>query len=723
MKQLIQSVGSGELSVVDVPAPLVSPRGILVRTYASVVSAGTERTVTTFARKNLLQKARSRPDLVRQTLQKVKRDGVLNTIDAVRNRLSQPMTLGYSAAGEVVEVGPEIRDLRVGDRVACAGAGFAAHAQIISIPRNLAVLIPDGVSHEEAAFCTVGAIALHGIRLAQVGLSDVVAVIGLGLLGQLSIQILKAAGCTVVGIDPQHGRADLARQFGIRWAGTDSAEFAARVSAASNGHGADAVLITADTSSDEPVALAGQVARNRAVVISVGAVGTRLPRKIYFEKELEFRVSRSYGPGRYDAEYEQKGHDYPYGFVRWTENRNMMAFVSMLSAGQVTVAPLITHRFDILEGTKAYDLILGLTQEPFLGVVLRYADEPDVSRRVDVGVARPARSATSRDEVVVGVVGAGLFATTILIPVLKRTAGVRLAGVSSGAGVTARSAAERFGFDYCAASAEELFADQSVNTVAILTRHDLHARQVEAALRAGKHVFVEKPLCLTKEELAQVISAQTDASADQMLMVGFNRRFSPMTVALRAALHEVREPLMLMCRVNAGFIPREHWTQDLQQGGGRLRGEACHFIDLLIHLAGDRVARVTTRQIPDSSRYSQDNFQVTLEFEKGSVGTLVYVASGSRALGKECLEVFGGGFAARIDDYHALDIYGGRGSKRIRSRLRQDKGHRGEWESIVQYVAGRGDLPISFEEIVHSTRVTLAAFASQQSGAPVNVDY
>ena len=714
MKQLIQSVSTGELSILDVPAPKTPRDGILVRVQASLVSAGTERTMVSFGEKSLLQKARSRPDLVKQTLEKAKRDGVLDTIDAVRNRLEQPMSLGYSAAGIVIEAGADASGFRAGDRVACAGAGIAAHAQIIAVPRNLAIRLPDNVPFEEGAFCTVGAIALHGIRLANLQLGEVAVVIGLGLVGQLTVQMLRAAGCTVFGVDLQQARADLATSLGAHWAGLDNAELTARVSAATSGRGADAVLITADARSDQPVELAGELARSRGAVISVGTVGTTLPRKIYQEKELEFRVSRSYGPGRYDDEYEKKGHDYPYDYVRWTENRNMQVFAEMVTSGAVRVAPLITHRFEIEDGLKAYDIVTGRIEEPFLGVVLHYTSEPARPARIAIPTAAPAAAPVS-----LGVLGAGLFANATLIPAMKKTDGVRLAAIASGAGLSARAAADRFGFAWCAASDEEILGDESINTVAIVTRHDLHARQTAAALRAGKHVFVEKPLCLTHEELDEISDAYR--GAQRMLMVGYNRRFAPFVVELRDALRRVGEPLMLTCRVNAGFIPANHWVHDPSQGGGRLRGEGCHFVDLLIDLAGDRVQRVRAVALPDSGRYRGDNFEITLEFANGSVGVVTYVANGSKAFGKESIEAFGGGLSARMDDYRSLHIQHASKSTRRSAHLRQDKGHRAEWEAIAKHLSGSGTAPIAFDEIVHSTRTTLAAWESLQSGELVRV--
>jgi predicted dehydrogenase len=740
MKQVVQSFKTGALSVDDVPAPQVSSGAILVHTRASLVSAGTERMVVDFAEKNLLQKARSRPDLVRQTLDKVKREGILTTIEAVQNRLDKPVALGYSCAGVVLAAGSDARGFQAGNAVACAGAGFAVHAEVVSVPKNLAVKLPANVDFESAAFTTLGAIALQGIRLAQVELRGIVAVIGLGLLGQLAVQMLKAAGCTVIGMDIQPERAELAIQSGADSAATNGEELQAVCHQLSAGHGVDAVLITADTKSNQPVELAGEVARNKGIVVAVGAVGLTIPRKIYYEKELDLRISRSYGPGRYDAEYEEKGHDYPYGYVRWTEQRNMQAFVEMASQKRIDVQPLISHRFQVNDARKAYELIQGKTGEPFLGVILTYPGAPDLSSKKSLRPDESARveavaASAGLDQIRLGIIGAGLFANATLLPAIKGERSIKPVGVASGSGLSARATADRYGFSYCTTDMREILSDPNINTVAILTRHHLHARQVIAALEARKHVFVEKPLCLSEEELRQVIAAYDEAhatgkqqqgadSSDQArpsLMVGFNRRFAPFVVELKQRLGRVREPLMLHYRVNAGFIPKEHWTQDPEQGGGRLLGEACHFIDLLIHLAASRPVSVTARAQPDAGRYSQDNLLITLEFDNGSMGILTYVASGDKSSGKEFLEVFGGGLSARLEDYRSLLIsQAGKRAARA-ARLRQDKGHRAEWQAMVAHLTGGKPAPISFEEIVISTRATFAAHNSLQEGQPVSL--
>jgi predicted dehydrogenase/threonine dehydrogenase-like Zn-dependent dehydrogenase len=742
MKQLVQSFKTGTLSVRDVPVPNLIETAILVAPHASLVSAGTERMIVAFAEKNLWQKARSRPDLVHQTLEKARREGVLTTLGTVQNSLDQPLALGYSCAGQVIDVGSGVSEFQIGDRVACAGAGYAVHAEVVTVPKNLAIKLPETVDYDAAAFVTLGAIALQGIRLAETKLGEVVGVIGLGLLGQLTVQMLKAAGCIVIGMDIQPSRAELSRRLGADAVATAPDEFATLCHQLSAGHGADAVVITADTPSDEPVESAGQAAREKGIVVAVGAVGMTIPRKVYYAKELDFRISRSYGPGRYDPNYEEKGHDYPYAHVRWTEQRNMEAFAKLLAAGKVNIKPLITHRFPIEDAPQAYDLITRKSGEPFLGVLLTYSGKPDVSRKVilrsnnDETAPKTDQSSfvSSLDQVRLGVIGAGNFARGTLLPVLKNEQKVKLVGLASGSGLSAQATGERFAFAYCTTSAEEIFTNPAINTVAILTRHHLHAAQVIAGLKAGKHVFVEKPLCLNQEELQNIVSSYQSLTMNQngaggqppnlrspSLTVGFNRRFAPFIVELKRHLQSVPEPLMLHYRVNAGFIQPDHWAQDPAQGGGRLLGEACHFIDLLVHLSGSTPHTVTVRALPNSGRYSQDNFLIILEFANGSLGTVTYVANGDKNSGKEYLEVFGGGLSAQLDDYRTLTIRRGKKTTRRTARLRQDKGHQGEWQSLIDHLTGQGQAPMSFAEIVTSTETTLAAQMSLKSNEPVSL--
>ncbi len=723
MKQVLQNVKSGQTTVVDVPVPLLEPGKVLVQVGASLVSAGTERMVVDFAHKNLVQKARSRPDLVRQTMDKAKRDGVLTTFDAVQNRLDRPMTLGYSCAGHVMEVGADIAELEVGDAVACAGTG-AAHAEVASVGRNLVARLPEGVTVEAGAFATLGAIALQGMRLAEIRLGETVAVIGLGLLGQLTVQMLRAAGCVVVGMDLQAGRADLAQRSGAHAVATDAAGLAQLCLEFSAGRGADAVLITADTRSNDPVELAGRIARDRAVVVAVGAVGMNIPRPMYYEKELDFRISRSYGPGRYDLEYEEEGRDYPAGYVRWTENRNMQAFLQLLADGTVQVQPLITHRFPIERGTEAYDLITGSSGEPFLGVLLTYPSDTPLQRRVEL---RPGPTSIVSDSigaplemVRVGLLGAGNFATATLLPAMQKLPGLELVGVSTATGYSARAAADKFGFQYAATDEREILEDPRITTVVVATRHHLHARQAITALQAGKDVFVEKPLALDATQLAQVLQAQRDSG--RRLMVGFNRRFAPMIVELRRSLQGRRRPLIMTYRVNAGSLPPDHWTQDPAVGGGRIIGEVCHFIDLLQFIAGAPVAQVSTIAARTIDGPIADQVVITLSFEDGSVGTIVYTAGGDTAFGKERIEVLGDGRVAVLDDYRTLELVRHGRRKRRHERLRPDKGHRGEWEALIAAARAGAGAPISLDEMALAHLATFAAVESMQRNEPITVN-
>jgi predicted dehydrogenase/threonine dehydrogenase-like Zn-dependent dehydrogenase len=678
--------------------------------------------VVEFANKGLLAKARSRPDLVQQVFDKAKREGILSTLEAVRNRLDQPMALGYSSAGTVLAVGKDVEGFTIGDRVACAGGGYAAHAEIVSIPKNLIVKLPENVDFESAAFATLGAIALQGIRLAEVKLGEVVAVIGLGLLGQLTVQMLKAAGCIVVGMDLKSQRAGLAQQFGADAVAITAEQCQAWCAQLSGGHGADAVLITADTKENSPVELAGNLARDKGIVVAVGAVGMTLPRKVYYEKELDFRISRSYGPGRYDAEYEEKGHDYPLGYVRWTENRNIQAFVRLLAEGKVNVKPLITHRFAIEQAPQAYAVVLGKTGEPFIGVLLTYPEQPDLARRVTLH-DRELRSAKPRplaSEVTVGVLGAGNYATATLLPAMRGLPGLTFAGVCTATGVTAHAVGEKFGFAFCTTAEAALLENPDVNTVVITTRHHLHAQQVLAALCAGKRVFCEKPLCLTVDEL-EAISQAYKEQRNPFVMVGFNRRFAPMARQLKAFLANLQEPLALHYRVNAGYIPPAHWVHDPQRGGGRIIGEVCHFVDLLSFFTSSLPVLVHARALPNSGRYCDDNVIVTLTFANGSVGMVTYIANGDKAFSKERIEVFGGEAVAVLDDFRSLELIHNGNRQIHKARLRQDKGHRGEWEAIVAAIQSGAPEPIPFTESVVTTRATLAIVESLRTEKTVAV--
>ncbi len=732
MKQILQDARSGAITVEEVPVPRLMPGCVLVRIAASVVSAGTERASAEFARKTLLQKAKSRPDLVREVIAKIQRDGIVSAVQAVRTRLDQPQSPGYSSAGTVIAVGEGVTDLQPGDRVACAGAGFAVHAEVANVPRLLVARIlacdPTGgaqVPFDQAAFATLGAVALHGVRTAEAKLGDMVAVVGLGLLGQLTIQLLKIAGCHVLGMDIDPSRVDMAAKLGANAGASSTAGFRDLCLQASRGTGVDSVLITAETPSSDPVNLAAAIARDRAVVVAVGTVGMNIERKLFYEKELDFRISRSYGPGRYDTAYEQKGLDYPIGYVRWTETRNMEAFVELLGEGKLNLAPLITHRFPIERAQHAYDLITGKSPDPFLGVVLDYGDstvhpavtrlacEPERTRRMP-----PATG------VKIGLLGAGGFASSTLIPAMKASPHTSLVTVCAATGAHAKHAGSRFGFQNCTTDETQVTGDPEINTVVIATRHHLHANQVLSALSAGKHVFCEKPLCLTESELRKIVAAYLEIPDVRRpeLMVGFNRRFAPMITQMKRFLAPISEPLALHYRINAGYLPPDHWVNDREQGGGRVLGEVCHFVDLLMYLAGSSITAVEGKAIGSTPRYSGANVLVSLRFANGSEGIISYLSNGDRSFSKERIEVFGGGSTAVLEDFRRLELIRN-GHKHIaRSRWRQDKGHRAEWGAFVDSTRLHNTPPVSFAELLCSTLATLRVEESLATGTAMPVD-
>jgi predicted dehydrogenase/threonine dehydrogenase-like Zn-dependent dehydrogenase len=719
MKQLLQYLKDGRTAVIDVPTPTVRPGTVLIRTSASLVSAGTERTLAEFAGKNLLAKAQSRPDLVRQVLDKARREGIVTALEAAFNRLDKPMPLGYSSAGTVVEVGPGMEGWSVGDRVACAGGGYAVHAEYGLVPKNLVVRIPESISFESAAFTTIGAIAMHGFRLARPQLGDRVAVIGLGLLGLLAGGIARAAGCEVLGIDISPARIALGKKMGLSACRRSDAE--AQGSAFTRGRGFDVVLICADTRSNDTVELAGLLARDRAEVVAVGAVGLSIPRKIYYEKELHFQVSRSYGPGRYDNGYEERGNDYPIGYVRWTEGRNLEAFVDLLESKKIDVSPLISHRIPIDEAPRAYDLITGKLGEPFLGVLLTYPasgqDQP-LQRRIDLSTAGQSRPPTS--SISVGVLGAGNYGNAVFLPVIQKVGRADRVGIAAGTGLNAQHAGSRFGFRYAATSDQEILNDPNINTLVILTRHNLHASQVLDGYKAGKHVFCEKPLAITNSELDEISECLAQEQKN-LLMVGFNRRFAPMSKALKAMMDQRSEPLYAHYRVNAGFIPSNHWVHDPVQGGGRIIGEGCHFIDYLTFLVGEPPVRVSTQALPDLGRYHEDNVVMTFSFRDGSLGIVSYLANGDKSVSKERVEVFAGGKVALLDDFRTLELVQDGRRTVYRSRLRQDKGHRGGWEAFLEAIEHGSAAPIPYAHLIGVSRAAIAAVQSLETNVPVEI--
>ena len=697
----------------EVPAPLTPRGGVLVQNQLSLISPGTERMLVEAGGANLVNTALHRKDLVKQVVDKAARDGIPATIDAVRSRIDVAIPLGYSCAGIALDVGPAARDLfQPGDRVACAGAGQANHAEIVAVARNLAVRIPDEVNFEDAAFVTVGAIALQGVRIADVRIGESCVVIGLGLVGQLTVQLLKAAGCRVFGIDIANEKLELARASGADAVAIRSdADLVQRVQQFTDGRGADAILIAAAANSSDPVQLAPALARDRAVVVAVGMIGMDVPRNAYYEKELELRLSRSYGPGRYDRTYEEDGVDYPIGYVRWTEQRNMQAFLDLVAAGRISPARLITHRFSIAEAQRAYEVVTG--SEPYLGIVLEYPVVPTAEAptrtRVDL---RPTSGAVT-GKVRLGVVGAGNFARSTLLPILRKSEQVELRGVATASAPSAHQTATRFGFSYTASDWHEIVDDPNTDAVLIATRHDLHAVIATAALRAGKSVFLEKPMALTPAELDELMEAWRNSG--RILQLGFNRRFAPTYLRLKATFADRRKPLIMSYRVNAGSVPPTAWVVDPVQGGGRIIGEVCHMVDTLVDLMGQHIATVYASG-------KGDDVVVTLQFVDGSVATVVYASGGDRAMPKEYLEVLGGGRSASLDDFRTLRVHVKGSTTRVGGRLAsQDKGHAAELSAFVNAVRAGGPSPLDPEGAAHVTRVTFAILQSLESGEPVQL--
>ncbi len=714
MKQLLQNLRDGKTVVEEVPVPSPGAGQALVKVAASLVSAGTERMLVEFAEKSLVGKAQSRPDLAKQVLDKMQREGVIPTLQSAFNRLDQPMALGYSSAGTIVDLGDNIEGFKVGQRVACAGGGYAVHAEYNLVPRNLLTALPDSVDFELAAFTTLGAIALHGFRLAELRLGENVAVIGLGLLGLLTVQFAAAAGCRVMGIDVNPERVKLANQFGISACSRQYAEEQSQAFTANRGF--DAVLICADTPSNDPVELAGTIARDRARIVATGAVGLTIPRKIYYEKELNFINSRSYGPGRYDPSYEEKGQDYPAGYVRWTEGRNFEACVSLLDSGKLKVQPLITHRFPIEKAAEAYEIITGKKKEAFLGILLTYNQgEKEARQKVDLGTI----SRSSSSNVKLGVLGAGLYANATLLPALKKVGGLELVGIASAGGLHAQHAGKKFGFQYACSNDEQILNDPQINTLAILTRHDTHADLVIKALQAGKHVFVEKPLAINNDQLSAVREVLTAADSP-FLTVGFNRRFAPLARQLAAFMSNQNEAMHIHYRVNAGYIPRNHWTQDPEVGGGRIIGEGCHFVDFLTFLVGAAPESVSAQALPDGGKYCEDNLSMAFSFPNGSLGVVDYLANGDKSFPKERVEVFCGGKIAVLDDFRTLETV--RDGNRRTFKRAQDKGWVDEWKAFIKVIHEGGEPPIPYEQLLGVTKATFAVVESiRQDGEKISL--
>jgi predicted dehydrogenase len=727
---VLQTPG-GTTVVRDVPVPPTGHGSVLVANHFSVISSGTERSRIELAKKSLVGKARERPDLVREVVQRARREGLASTQRAVRQRLAEETPVGYSSAGVVVEVGAGVRGLEPGDAVACAGGGHANHAAIVSIPRNLCAKVPAGVPLEAAAFSTIGAIALHGVRLARVALGERVAVIGCGLVGQLTCRLLRTAGAVVSALDIDEERVRTATGAGADHGMIADEQAAARIMELTGGMGVDQVIVTAASSSAEPLRLASAIARDRGTIVLVGAVPIEFARAALYDKELVFRVSRSYGPGRYDPEYEERGLDYPIGFVRWTQQRNMECVLELQARGRLAVIDLIDEIVPVEEAERAYARLVGDRQEvPRGGIVLSFeaahtvsapeAADPAMRESLAPVVheqAKPKRGIGSGRAVRIGLIGPGGFAARVIVPALM-AADVRLELVGGGSGPSAEAARRNLGFARVAASEDAVIEDEDIDAVVICTRHGSHSRLAARALERGKHVFCEKPLALTRQELEAVLAAAR--SAPGVLAVGFNRRFAPM---LGEVKHAVNGSLRLLglYRVSAGRVPAGHWVHDLEQGGGRALGEVCHFIDSLAFVVGARVVDVHARGYGDQALPLQafDNLAIDLGFADGSLAAIVYAADGSPAVPKERVEIFTNGTTAILDDYRTFTVFRGRERKQRRVRT-QDKGHLQELAAFVQAVQ-KGEPPVDLGDLENVSLATLAVVDSMRTGEPVRL--
>jgi polar amino acid transport system substrate-binding protein len=698
MQQLTQNLKNGDMKLLEAPFPALQAGQVLVRNHYSLISAGTEGRTVKDARAGWIAKARARKAEVAKVIRSVKTLGLSDTYRMVMNRLEAPQALGYCCAGTVIAVSDDVTSFRIGDRVACGGSG-AVHAEIVAVPAMLCALIPDQVSFQDAAFTTLGAIAMQGVRQAGLQVGEHCAVIGLGLIGQLTLSILEASGISCIGIDTDPAQVELARKNGHKHVYLrDESRLQLIVEKHTDGHGCDAVIITASSSSTDPINLAGELCRIKGKVIIVGSVPTGFERKPFYEKELDLKMSMSYGPGRYDTEYEEHGIDYPYPYVRWTENRNMTAFVALIAAGKLHLRELQTHEFPFQKAPDAYRLILE-RNEPFAGILLAYSVSSQL--RDKIILSNPFQQGQA---VRVGMIGAGSFAQNFLLPGIRNKAS--LIGLSTNRPNMAQHVAEKFGFTYCSGDAQSLIRDQDINTIVIATRHDSHAHYVTEALKAGKHVFTEKPLCLHPEELEHIREAYREAGTQ--LMIGFNRRFSP---AVRLLMEHINPeiPLAINYRINAGKVDANHWIHDPKIGGGRIIGEACHFIDLCAFLSGSRISHVSAVAMPANGIQS-DTVCISLRMQNGSIANISYFSNGNSNVSKEQLEVFNGGFIGRIDDFVKVFIHSQK--KTLKRNTGSDKGHAACISSFIHSIESGKPSPIGFDAVYNSTRATFMVLES-----------
>lgn len=705
MKQVLQDMGKGTTYLAEAPTPSATSQSLLINSTVTLISAGTERMLVDFGRASYVQKVRQQPERVRMVLDKIRTDGLMSTVEAVQSKLAQPLPLGYCNVGIVHEIGRNVEEFKPGDRVVSNGP----HADVVRVGKNLCAGIPDNVDDDSAAFVVVASIGLQGIRLAQPTLGEAFVVTGVGLIGLLTVQLLRAHGCRVLAIDFDESKLELARRFGAETCNPSTgADPVAAGIAFSRGSGVDGVIITASTKSNDPVRQAAQMCRQRGRIVLVGVTGLELNRADFYTKELSFQVSCSYGPGRYDSVYEDEGVDYPYGFVRWTEQRNFEAVLDMMASGQLDVKPLITHRFAFSDAPSAYDL---LTQDKTaLGIVLDYNRSPEGKHERTVALSGAGQSFAA-ERPVLGFIGAGNYASRMLIPAFK-AAGAQFKTIVTSGGLNGVVHGNKAGFAEASTETAAIYGDKDINTAVIVTRHDSHARFVIEALNAGKNVFVEKPLALSMEELSAVEDAYRQSHASGSgphIMVGFNRRFAPQVQKMKSLLQTVQQPKSFLMTMNAGAIPANHWTQDRLTGGGRIIGEACHLIDLMRFLAGSAIVSVQARRMGDTAsvEVTEDKASITLGFADGSFGTVMYLANGAASFPKERIEVFAAGRVLQLDNFRKLQGFGWSSFKKMHL-WKQDKGQNACAAAFLSGIKD-GRAPIPSEEIFEVARVTIEA--------------
>lgn len=715
MKQLLQDLKKGEILLEEIPLPNCGANEVLIRTERSLISPGTERMLLEFGRSSYIQKAKQQPDKVKMVLDKIKTDGLIPTMETVFAKLGEPMPLGYCNAGTVIGVGRNVTEFKAGDRVVSNGA----HSEIVAVGKNLVAKIPDGVTFEQASFTVIASIALQGIRLFQPTLGEKVVVIGLGLIGQITIEFLKANGCEAIGVDIDNGKVELARSNGFIALnpanGEDPISFVANHT---DEIGVDGVIITAATKSNGPLEQAAEITRRKGRIVAVGAIGMNIPRPPFYEKEIAFHISSSYGPGRYDDKYEVEGIDYPVGYVRWTENRNFQAILQLLASGGLNFDYLVTHKYKFLEAPKAYNEILNNREA--LGVVLEYETKENVKVERKVSLL-PSNSILISNDVDIGVVGAGNFTKLIVLPILRYST-AKLVGISSSKGLSSSLAAKKFGFEYSTTDYKELLKDEKINTIFITTRHNNHASLVVESLEAGKNVFVEKPLAVDMNQLAGVVKCCNKLASENKLpklMVGFNRRFSPFIQDIHKKTKGRSSGLAMNMTINAGTLPKDLWVYDPIVGGGRIIGEGCHFIDTMSFLANSNVESVSSVALSSQKELAikNDNVILNMRFKDGSIGTLSYLANGNKSYPKEQMSLFCEGKVFELDNYKKVNAYGSSGMK----KWSQDKGHKGEMIGFVESIKSSKENLISLESLVNTTLTTFAHVRSLEENRVVQI--